>query len=248
MGLRILDLNGYCGTAYGRQKRTEDEVGTFLGEGSSCLPGGLMGGISLSNWLLSKFQYLSSSGSQKFSESRVTWITQIHEATHGQCTNLQWEAFLPRDHKAYVHCPKQPFPGSEWTQMLSKGTHGAEETSEGALLPHSNCKRQGPSSAQGLGMYCQVKMPSVSCSPRWPLPLLPRPSLTFTQSTPRQYSFQINWVNIFCKMTFTFWACLPLITPELLALIWVLRGPHISGSLLLYSHRWLITSIVCEFY
>lgn len=49
MGLRILDLSVYCGTVHGRQKRTEEEVGAFLEEGCSCLPGGLMGSIPLRN-------------------------------------------------------------------------------------------------------------------------------------------------------------------------------------------------------
>lgn len=53
-------------------------------------------------------------------------------------------------------------------------------------------------------------------------------------------SVQFNWLSIFNEMTFTFWTCLPLITPRLPPLSRVLWGPCISDSLLLYSHRWLI--------
>lgn len=48
-------------------------------------------------------------------------------------------------------------------------------------------------------------------------------------------------------MTFTFWTCLPLFTPKSPILIGVLWGPHMSDGLLLYSNRWLIALIVCEF-
>ena len=41
----------------------------------------------------------------------------------------------------------------------------------------------------------------ISCSPHWPLPILPTPSPTFTQSSPRWWAIQLI---IFYAMTFTF--------------------------------------------
>lgn len=227
------------------------------GRRHSCLPRDLLGRKPLKNWPLSKLEHLPSWASQKFSEYRVTWVNQIHEVIHVKLTNLEWETFLPRHYKVYVHNPGQPVLESEhpvannrWTQMLSKGHTGAEERSEEALLSHSqeyfsNHKGQGFSSAHGLAGHSQVKIPWVFifCSPSWLLPPLSTPFHEPSHCLPPG-NVQFNWLSS------TKWH-----SHAEPAFLWlhprffgVLQGVHISDGLLLHSHRWLITSIVCESY
>lgn len=228
MGLRILNLSGYCGTVYGRQQRTEDEVSAFLEGGCSCPPGFAVA----SPWGADHFPNSSvypHQVSRRFQNPRSLESLKSKRLLIAKVEIYNGRHFFPGTESL---CPL-PRASSPRIRMNTDAEHRAHGILKGDEKRHSCSTATTESRISPLhrAWVCTAMLRClgvfISCRPHWPLPILPAPSSTFTQSSPRRWAIQLI---IFYAMAFTFWTCLPLITSKFPPLIGVSWGPCISVS------------------
>ena len=194
MGLRILDLSGYCGTVYGRQQRTEDEVSAFLEGGCSCPPGFAVA----SPWGADHFPNSSVDPhqvSRRFQNPRSLESLKSKRLLIAKVEIYNGRHFFPRTESL---CPL-PRAASPRIRMNTDAEHRAHGVLKGDEKRHScsTATTEGRISPLHRAWVCTAMLRClgvfISCPLHWPLPILPTPSPTFTQSSPGNGQF--NWLS-----------------------------------------------------